>query len=324
MKIGLDVMGGDFAPQATLAGAILARQSLSKKDHIVLIGKQELIHDELIAMNAHPEDFIIADATEVIGMDDSPTKALLQKPNSSIAIGFKMMKAAEIDAFASAGSSGAMLVGAIYSVKTIQGIIRPTTTAIVPKVEGGFNILLDIGTNPDVKPDVLYQFAILGSLYGEYVHDIQKPRIGLLNIGEEEKKGSLLAQSTYQLMKASEDFNFVGNVEGRDIFKDKADVIVCDGYTGNIVLKQAEALYRILVKRGIRDEYLDRFNYENYGGTPVLGIDGTLILGHGISNKKAIKNMILLAGEVYKAKLAHKIKESLVLHTLSNKSAGKI
>jgi len=324
MKIGLDVMGGDFAPKATLEGAILARQTLSETDDIVLIGKQELIRDELVAMNANPENFIIIDATEVIGMGDSPTKALLQKPNSSIAVGFKMMKAGEIDAFASAGSSGAMLVGAIYSVNTIQGIIRPTTTAIIPKVEGGFNFLLDVGTNPDAKPDVLYQFAILGSLYGEYVHNIKNPRVGLLNIGEEEKKGNLLAQATYQLMKDSDDFNFIGNIEGRDIFKDKADVIVCDGFTGNIVLKQAEAMYRIFVKRGIRDEYLDRFNYENYGGTPILGVDGTVLVGHGISNDKAIKNMILLAREVHDAGLAQKIKKALVQHSISNKTADEI
>jgi phosphate acyltransferase len=324
MKIGLDVMGGDFAPKATLEGAILARKTLDKSDDIVLIGKQDLIRDELAAMDANLEDFIIADATEVIGMGDLPTKALLQKPNSSIAVGFKKMKSLEIDAFASAGSSGAMLVGAIYSVNTIQGIIRPTTTAIIPKVEGGFNFLLDVGTNPDAKPDVLYQFAILGSLYGEYVHNIKNPRVGLLNIGEEEKKGNLLAQSAHQLMKNSDDFNFIGNIEGRDIFKDKADVIVCDGFTGNIVLKQAEAMYRIFVKRGICDEYLDRFNYENYGGTPILGVDGTVIVGHGISNNTAIKNMILLAKEVHDARISRRIKEALVQHTLSNKSADEI
>lgn len=324
MKIGLDVMGGDFAPKATLEGAIMARQTLLADDDLVLIGQEDLIRDELIAMNANPEDFIIAHASQVIEMGDSPTKALIQKPDSSIAVGFKMMKNKEIDAFASAGSSGAMLVGSIYSVNTIQGIIRPTTTAIIPKAEGGYNILLDVGTNPDAKPDVLYQFAILGSLYAEFVHHIQNPRIGLLNIGEEEKKGSILAQSTYQLLKASEDLSFAGNIEGRDIFKNKADVIVCDGFTGNIVLKQAEAMYRILVKRGVRDEYLDRFNYENYGGTPILGIEGTVIVGHGISNGKAIKNMILLAKEVHEANLSSKIKEALVRHSLSNKSADEI
>ncbi len=324
MRIGLDIMGGDFAPKATLSGAVLARQTLDSSDDIVLIGNEELIRDELEAMNSNPENFIIVHADEVIEMGDSPTKALIQKPNSSIAVGFRMMKTGEISAFSSAGSSGAMLVGSIYSVNTIQGIIRPTTTAIIPKVEGGFNILLDVGTNPDAKPDVMYQFGILGSLFAEFVHHIKNPKVGLLNIGEEEKKGSLLAQSTYHLMKGSDDFNFVGNIEGRDLFKDKADVIVCDGFTGNIVLKQAEAFYRILIKRGIRDEYLDRFNYENYGGTPVLGVNGTVIVGHGISNDKAIKNMILLAKEVHEAGLSQKIKEALVRHSLSNKSADEI
>ncbi|MGB4206019.1 MAG: phosphate acyltransferase PlsX [Bacteroidales bacterium] len=324
MKIGLDVMGGDFAPKATLSGAILARQVLGKDDDIVLIGNKELICDELEAMNSNPEDFIIVHAGEVIEMGESPTRALVQKPDSSIAVGFKLMKTGEINAFASAGSSGAMLVGAIYSVNTIQGIVRPTTTAIIPKVEGGFNLILDVGTNPDAKPDVLYQFAILGSLYAEFVHNIKNPKIGLLNIGEEENKGNLLAQSAYNLMKGSEKFNFVGNIEGRHLFRDKADVIVCDGFTGNIVLKQAEAFYRILVKRGIRDEYLDRFNYENYGGTPILGVNGTVIVGHGISNDKAIKNMILLAKEVHEAGLTQKIKEALIQHSLTNKLADEI
>jgi phosphate acyltransferase len=323
MKIGLDVMGGDFAPKATLEGAILAQRTLDKKDQIVLIGKQELIYDELVALDANPDNFIIINASEVIGMGDSPTRALTQKPDSSIAVGFRMMKSGEIDAFASAGSSGAMLVGAIYAVSTIQGIARPTTTAIIPKVNGGFNILLDVGTNPDVKPETLCQFAILGAMYAEYVHNISNPKVGLLNIGEEEKKGNLLAQSAYQLMKNTDDFNFIGNIEGRDIFKDKADVIVCDGFTGNIVLKQAESIYRILVKRGIQDEYLDRFNYENYGGTPILGVDGTVIVGHGISNDKAIKNMILLSKEVHEAGLAKKIKEALAKHTLINKPANE-
>jgi phosphate acyltransferase len=324
MKIGLDVMGGDFAPKATLSGAVLARQTLSKQDDIVLIGPSELIHDELIALDANPGDFIIANATQVIGMGDSPTKAMAQKPDSSISVGFRMMKAGEIDAFASAGSSGAMLVGAIYSVNMIQGIVRPTTTAIIPKVDGGFNILLDVGTNPDAKPDVLYQFAILGSLYAEYVHNISNPKVGLLNIGEEEKKGNLIAQTTYQLMKDNDSFNFVGNIEGRDILRNKADVIVCDGFTGNVILKHSEAFYRILVKRGIRDEYLDRFNYENYGGTPVLGVEGTVIVGHGISNDKAIKNMVLLAKEVHEAELSKKIKDALVSHSYSNKIADEI
>lgn len=315
MKIGLDVMGGDFAPNSNLEGAILARNMLPRDNELVLIGKKDLIYDELVARNANPEDFIIVHAGEVIEMGDSPTKALIKKPDSSIAVGFRMMKEKKIDAFASAGSSGAMLVGAIYSLNTIQGIIRPTTTALVPKEEGGFNILLDVGTNPDAKPDVLYQFAILGSLYGRLVHNVGNPRVGLLNIGEEEKKGNLLAQSAFQFMKDSDDFNFIGNVEGRDILKDKADVIVCDGFTGNVVLKHTEAFYRILTKRGVHDEYLERFNYENYGGTPILGVDGTVIVGHGISNATAVKNMILLAMEVHQSGLAEEIKEAQLKHT---------
>jgi len=179
-------------------------------------------------------------------------------------------------------------------------------------------VLIDVGTNPDAKPDVMYQFGILGSLFSEHVFHVKKPRVGLLNIGSEEKKGSLTAQSAFQMMKDSKDFHFVGNVEGRELFRDNVDVIVCDGFVGNIVLKQVEAMYRVLVKRGIKDAYLDRFNYENYGGTPVLGVNSTVIVGHGISNANAIKKMILMAREVHEAKLSQRIKHALEQYSLNN------
>ncbi|MDD3742986.1 MAG: phosphate--acyl-ACP acyltransferase, partial [Lentimicrobiaceae bacterium] len=171
--------------------------------------------------------------------------------------------------------------------------------------------LIDVGTNPDAKPDVMYQFGLLGSLTAKSVYNIKHPRVGLLNIGHEEGKGNLLAQASFHLMKSSKDFNFIGNLESRDLFRNKADVIVCDGFTGNILLKNIEGLYRMMSKRGLRDDYFDRFNYENYGGTPILGINGTVIVGHGISNDVAIKNMIFLARDVYQAKLASKIKRAL-------------
>ena len=154
------------------------------------------------------------------------------------------------------------------------------------------------------------QFASLGSLYATHVHKLKNPRIALLNIGEEEGKGNLLCQAAYNLMKDSEEYNFIGNIEGRDLFSDRADVIVCDGFTGNVVLKQAEAFYALTQKRGINDEYFDRFNYENYGGTPILGVNGSVIIGHGISNAKAIMNMILHTADVIDAKLSSKIKKA--------------
>jgi len=258
------------------------------------------------------------DAPDLIAMDESPTKALVNKPNSSISTGFRMLKHQEIDSFASAGSSGAMLVGAIYSVGNIQGIIRPSSPAYIAKENGGMSILIDVGTNPDAKPDVMYQFGLLGSMFAEHVYHIKNPRVGLLNIGSEEKKGSLTTQSAFQLMKESKDYTFIGNVEGRELFRDNVDVIVCDGFVGNIVLKQIEAMYRVFVKRGIKDAYLDRFNYEIYGGTPILGVNGNVIVGHGISNSTAIKNMILLSRQISEANLPARIKHVLEQYTINN------
>lgn len=318
MKIGLDVLGGDFAPKATMQGAIMAQKDLPATDQLVLIGDKEKILWFLKEENVSPDKFEIVNAPDLIEMDEQPTKALINKPDSSISVGFKLLKHKEIHAFASAGSSGAMMVGAIYSVNTIQGIIRPSTPAYIPKEGGGSSVLIDVGTNPDAKPDVMYQFGILGSLFAEHVFHVRKPRVGLLNIGSEEKKGSLTTQSTYQLMKESKDFNFIGNVEGRELFRDNVDVIVCDGFVGNIVLKQVEAMYRVLVKRGIRDSYLDRFNYENYGGVPILGVNSTVIVGHGISNANAIRRMVVMAKEVHDARLSTKIRHALEQYSLNN------
>ena len=311
MKIGLDVMGGDFAPVASVSGAILALKELSAGDRIVLFGDKEIILEELKKHDVDPLLFDIEHASEVIGMGEHPTHALLRKPNSSISIGFKCLKHKTIDAFASAGSSGAMLVGSIYSVDNIQGVIRPCTSAMLPQEGGGLSVLLDVGTVPDARPDVMYQLALLGSITAQSVYKIKNPRVALLNIGHEEGKGNLLLQATFPLMKGSKDFNFVGNIEGRDVLRNKADVIVCDGFTGNVVLKNLEGMFRIMMKRGLIDDYFARFNYENYGGTPILGVNSTVIVGHGISNDIAIKNMILLAKEVHTAKLSQKIKRAL-------------
>jgi glycerol-3-phosphate acyltransferase PlsX len=308
MKIGIDIMGGDFAPGATISGAILAYNQLPKDVRLVLIGDKEQIVSSLTKHGADVANFDIVHATEVISMGEHPTKAFSQKPNSSISIGFHLLKEGKIDGFASNGNTGAMLVGSMFSVKTIPGVIRPCITSILPKENGGVGLILDVGINADCKPDVLYQFAVLGSLFAENVYGIKNPKVGLLNIGEEPEKGNLVSQSTHTLMKDSKDFNFIGNVEGRDIFNDLADVIVCDGFTGNIVLKQAEALYTMIKKRGISDEYFNRFNYENYGGTPVLGINSTVMIGHGISNDIAVKNMLLLTKDIVEAKLSDKIK----------------
>lgn len=303
-------MGGDNSPDATLKGAYLASQYLSKDEYIVLVGNEKLAKSWFKSNNINSSVFEFIHADEVISMNEHATKALRKKPNNSISIGFNALKNKEIDVFSSAGNSGAMLVGSMFSIGPIKGVIRPSITSVLPKKNGGVGLILDVGVNADCKPDVLFQFAILGSLFAENVYNIQKPKVGLLNIGEEKGKGNLLTQSTYQLLEDNDDINFVGNVEGRDLFNDKADVIVCDGFTGNVVLKLAESFYSLINQKNIKDEYFDRFNYEIYGGTPVLGVDGNVLIGHGISNENAIKNMILLGKDLINSNLNSKIKKA--------------
>lgn len=310
MKIGIDILGGDFAPDANIAGAVLARKELPQDVTLVLIGDQDQILSGLNALNATTDGFEVVHAPDIITMHDHPTRAIPQKPNSSIAVGFDLLAKNEIDVFASTGNTGAMLVGAIYKVNTVAGIIRPCITSVLPTVDGNNSILLDVGSNADCKADVLYQFAVLGSLYAKNVYSIENPRIALLNIGEEASKGNLLTIAAHKLMAESDEINFVGNLEGRDLFTGKADVIVCDGFTGNVVLKQAEGIYTLMRKRGLKDEYFDRFNYENYGGTPILGVKGNVIIGHGISNDKAVRSMLMHSFEVAKSGLAKKINEA--------------
>ena len=308
MKIGLDVMGGDFAPKATIGGAILAQAELPSSVKIVLFGKKDLIEKELSSQGANSENFEIIDAQEVIEMAEHPTKAYSQKANSSITLGFSALKEGKIDSFASVGNTGAMLVGSMLTVKTITGVIRPCSISILPKESGSVSLILDVGTNADCKPDVLYQFGMLGSLFAKYVYNINNPRVGLLNIGEEAEKGNLLTQATYPLLKETANINFIGNIEGRDLFNDKADVIVCDGFTGNIVLKLSETFHDMTAGKGMDAPFFARLNYENYGGSPVLGVNAPVVVGHGISNDIAIKNLILLAKEMVSTNLTEKIK----------------
>ena len=310
MKIGLDILGGDFAPDANISGAVLAKKELPGDVKLVLLGDRDQISSGLLSLNASLDDYEIVHAPDVITMHDHPTRAIPQKPNSSIAVGFDLLSKHEIHAFASTGNTGAMLVGAIYKINTIPGIIRPCITSTLPAIDGSKSILLDVGSNADCKADVLYQFAVLGALYAKKVYGVENPKVALLNIGEEESKGNLLTLAAHKLMAESDDINFIGNIEGRDLFFGKADVIVCDGFTGNVVLKEAEGIYTLMKKRGIKDEYFDRFNYENYGGTPILGVKGNVIIGHGISNDIAVKNMILHSYEVAKSGLAKSVNEA--------------
>lgn len=301
MNIGIDMMGGDFAPLEAVKGV---QQYLSQSDNQLFCIGDETQLKELFQQHGISSPFLhLVHASEIIGYHEHPTKALKEKPNSSIAIGFKLLAAGDIDAFLSAGNTGAMLVGAMFSIKPIQGVLRPTIASLMPKLKGKTGLLVDVGFNADCKPEHLNQFAILGNLYAKHILNISAPKVALLNVGEEEGKGNILALATYPLLKENTAIQFIGNVEGRDVFNDKADVIVCDGFTGNILLKTAEAMYDAAVHQNLQnDSFFGRYHFENYGGTPVLGINKPVIIGHGISNAKAFFNMILLAEKMIDTK----------------------
>jgi glycerol-3-phosphate acyltransferase PlsX len=311
VKIGIDIYGGDFAPEATVLGSIQAFAELNEGESLVLIGNKNDIETICLREGFDPKKFEIIHTDEYISMSDHPAKAFQTKTKSSIGIGFKLLHDKKLDGFASAGNTGAMMVGAMYTIKAIHGVMRPVISSVIPNGTAYPSTLLDVGINPDAKPEVLYQYAILGSIYVQCIYKIEKPKVALLNIGSEDEKGNLAAKAAFQLLKESKDINFVGNIEGNQLFRpDIADVIVCDGFVGNVVLKEAEAFYTLTKKRKIEDPFFESFNFENYGGTPILGVNSTAVIGHGVSNAKAIKNMLLQTRDMAKAELTQKIKKA--------------
>lgn len=295
MNLALDMMGGDFAPLEAVKGLQLYLQA-NDKTTVYCIGDEQQVKALLNEYNVPQQNIVIVHTSEIIGYHEHPTKALKDKPNSSIARGFQLLATGKVDAFLSSGNTGAMLVGAMFFLKPLEGVLRPTIATLIPKIGGSTAILLDVGLNVDCKPQHLEQFGHLGSLYAESILGIPTPKVGLLNVGEEEGKGNALCKETYPLLKANTQINFIGNVEGRDIFNGGADVTVCDGFTGNVVLKMGESFYDIVKSRNLHnDEFMHRFAYENYGGTPVLGVAKPVIIGHGISNDVAFCNMLALA-----------------------------
>lgn len=310
MIIGLDMMGGDFAPREAVKGIQLYLSQTDAPAMLFLTGDEAQLNPLLQEYSIPANIVRVIHAPQVIDMHEHPTRALKEKQQSSIAVGFHLLATGKTDAFISAGNTGAMLVGSMYSIKAIEGVQRPTISTVIPKDNGNTGLLLDVGLNADCKPEHLNQFALLGSLYAQYILGIDQPRVALINIGEEEGKGNILAQGTYPLLKENSQIHFIGNVEGRDIFLDKADVMVCEGFTGNVILKLAESFYEITHGKGIRHEYLDLFNFENYGGTPVLGVAKPVIIGHGISQAKAFSNMIKLAQKMIATDLMGKMKAS--------------
>lgn len=310
MKIGIDVMGGDLAPVETVKGIVSYLKDAPSSVSMLLFGDETQIKAELEQYDINDRVEIVH-CSQVIDMGEHPVKATTRKQDSSIVKGLSYLKEKKIDGFASAGNTGAVYVASLYSVRNIPQISRPALFSLIPKFTGGSGVLLDVGANSDCKPENLYEFGILGSMYAKYMLNIEDPKVGLLNIGEEEGKGNLLAQAAYQLMKDTDMFNFHGNVEGGDIFQDKADVIVCDGFTGNVVLKLSEDLFKSAAKfGGDSSKTVDKYDYENYGGTAILGLNEPVIIGHGKSKEKAIKNMILLTQNIVESKLIDGIRNA--------------
>lgn len=320
MKIGLDMMGGDFAPLEAVKGVAEYFVSSPAEVQLVLIGNEVKIKEHIASHPIAQDRYTIIQASEVIEMNEHPTKALKEKKDSSIAIGFHLLATGKMDAFISAGNTGAMMVGSLFSIKAIEGVLRPAIGAYLPREDGTLGLLVDVGLNADCKPENLNQFAMLGSLFARNILNFEDPKVGLVNLGEEEGKGNLLAQATYSLLKENMEIHFVGNIEGRDILMTKADVLVCEGFTGNVVLKLAESIYNIVKRRNIHDEHFDRFNFEQYGGVPVLGVSKPVIIGHGISHATAFKNMIRIAVRMLETDLLGKMKKSFTETSQSTSS----
>lgn len=314
IRVGLDTMGGDFAPEAAVKGAIMALDAVGADCRIVLFGDEVRIREVLQEEGCNAERFDIVATSEVIEMGEHPVRAFQQKSDSSIVVGFRHLAIGKVDGFASAGSTGAMMVGSTQVIRVIDRVLRPAISIVVPTVTGTPVILLDIGLNVDCKADVLEQYALIGSIYAKSVLGMENPRVALLNIGVEASKGNLQSKAAYELMQVGSDtgqYNFVGNVEASHIFTSEvADVVVCDGFVGNTVIKLAEGLYSINNKVGKSTPFWEGMNYENRGGTPVLGINAPVVIGHGKSTPLAIKNMILSTEHAIRVDIVERLREA--------------
>lgn len=311
MKIGLDIMGGDYAPDATIQGAILARQAYGDRAAFVLLGDRPDIERRLKEQGADPTQFEIIHCPETIEMASSPVKSIMDKPESSLSKGFELLKENEISGFASAGNTGAMLVGSVLKLGVIREGLRPCLMSPVPRIGLPSGTLVDVGANADCKPENLVDFALLGSCFSEFILKIDRPKVGLLNIGEEPEKGNSMTIAAHALLAQTDAVNFIGNIEGRHLFTGMADVIVCSGFVGNIVVKMAEGLYSLLKSKGFSNPFLEGMNYVTQGGSPILGVNRPVVVGHGISNAEAIQHMLRLTLELAENNFSEKIKEAI-------------
>jgi glycerol-3-phosphate acyltransferase PlsX len=331
IKIAIDAMGGDFAPLNEIQGALSA-YNLKKNDldlEIVLIGDENKIKSSISKIGNFDIKYSIVHAEEVVTMDDDASIALKKKKNSSLYKGIEMHSKGEVDAFVSAGNTGAVMSTGTVLLGRIKGVSRPTIGSFFPTVKDLPTLVVDVGANVDCKARFLYEFAIMGSIYSSQIYGISNPKVGLLNIGEEKSKGNEVSHEAYELIKNS-NLNFIGNIEGRDILQGTADVVVCDGFTGNIVLKFAESLFTFLKSKfksfaeksifnklamglfkPILKTIFKEFDYQQYGGVPLLGVNGVVIIGHGKSTPVAIQNMIIKAIEVVEREVNKKIEIAL-------------
>ncbi len=327
MRIVVDAMGGDHAPEEIIAGAVKALE-LKNELNLILIGKSDIINPILAEQEYDQGRIEVVNASQAIKMDESPTTALRKKKDSSIYKGTMMVKDKKAEAFVSAGNTGAVMASGLFNIGRIEGIKRPAIATIFPSVQGQ-TLVIDAGANTDSAPENLLQFALMGQIYARFVLGVKDPELGLLNIGEEKKKGNKLTAATYELLENDSRIeNFVGNVEGRDIFNGRCDVVICDGFVGNIVLKTTEgvasyffqllkeALTRnivtktgaLLIKSHLK-EMLDSVDYRQYGGAPLLGVDGVVIISHGSSDATAFYNAIKVAMNTVEQDVINLIKD---------------
>ncbi len=327
MRIAIDAMGGDNAPDEIIAGALEAIAMLGENDEIILVGPKQVIEPQLPSMRSREGVISIVDAPDTIGMDEAPIESLRKKPKSSIAVIAKLAKRNQTDAIISAGNTGACVAAFQMRMRNLPGVIRPGIAVVFPTFEGPVTIC-DVGANIACKPIHLYQYGVMASTYSRHLLGIEKPRIGLMSIGAEDAKGNEVVKQTRRLMKSDSNMNFVGNIEGRDIFKGVCDVAVCEGFVGNVILKLTEGLVDGLFKaikyelaqeklrmamkfKPVMTRIYKKYDYNEYGGALLLGLNGTALICHGTSQSRTIKNAILASKKFYTQKVNDKIIEYL-------------
>lgn len=326
MRIGLDAMGGDHAPREIVRGAVDALSSVPEIE-ILLVGQEDPVRAELAELDYPKERLQVEHASQIIGMDEPPIESLRQKRDSSIARLIKLATEKRVDALISAGNTGAFVAGAQLKLGTLEGVARPGISAVIPTFHGPL-VVCDVGANVAAKPHHLHDYAVMACIYSERVIGVKSPRVGLMSIGEEEVKGNELVKQTRDLLKADKSLTYVGNVEGGSLFSGECDVAVCDGFVGNIVLKLTEGLSEGLIKTIAREiaevsptmapqfepvvkAIYKKHDYTEYGGAPLLGVNGVCIVCHGRSDRRAIRNAIRVASEVGRLDLNARVVESL-------------